>query len=237
MKGTITGDLTSGERFEDTVDPRIWEDMLNQPYPMNIPPVDGHDAPINRIWHAFGRKGNTEPFVLALRTLNDAKKRVWTDRDVSAVRSDTAMDNAIRPGTNAALREFVNEVRRPLMVLMFINSDMARSRARGAYRALRAEMRLLSTEAVRAGYRDPGLHNMLDRFIRDHIETITQDVRKFVERWGITGVAAIAGSGVPDEREFPEAIAAIRNGVADFRYNFEEWFSDEPSRRTVAFGV
>ncbi|KAH6696866.1 putative class V chitinase [Plectosphaerella plurivora] len=229
IRATITGQLRSGQTFEDTVNPQIWEDLLFTPYPANIPPVNGYTTPHDRMWHAFGHKGNTAPLVLADEDLNQVKRRIWSYRDETAIRSDDAMNRAIQPRDNAAFTAFVNEVRHPLAALMFINDPMVREGARGAYRRLRSEMQILSRRARELDpvrYRNPDLHNMLDRFMRDHIVTITRDVREFVARWRTIGRNAIIGSGVQDERELLEGLDAIRDGVADFEYNFDDWFGD-----------
>lgn len=138
------------------------------------------------------------------------------------------MNNILRQGTNAAFTRFVNEVRNPVTVLQFLVDDEMRTRVRGAYRMLREEMRSFSRMAKDANYRNPNLRHMLDRFMRDHIETSIRFVRRFVRRYSELGRAAIRGSGVQDERELLEALDAVRDGAADFEYDFTGWFSDNP---------
>lgn len=226
IRATITGNLRSGDTFEDTVDPRIWEDLRDVPYPPTVTAVNGHTTPMNRMWNAFGTKVNMDPLVLADKNLNGVKERMWNDR--TAIRSDEEMEDILSRATNAAFTDFVNEVRNPLTVLQFIMHDEMRTRARAAYRDLRDEIQRFSEHARSLNYRNPQLHHMLDRFMRDHINTSIRDVRRFVRTYGDLGRAAIEGSGVQDERELLESLIAIRDGVADFEYDFSGWFSDDP---------
>lgn len=91
---------------------------------------------------------------------------------------------------------------------------------------LREEKLCSRRMAENANYRNPNLHHMLDRFMRDHMETSFGIVRKIVRRYSDPGRAAIRGSGVRDEHELLEALDAIRDGAADFEYDLAGWLSD-----------
>lgn len=225
IRSTITGVMRSGENFEDFVDGRIWRDLAHQSYPTTIPPLNGQTRPIDRIFSTLGTRRNTAPFVLLDADLNSAKLNMWGGSNPVA---PSALQAYLAQGTAASFQTFIDEVRQPIVVLQYLADANVRAQARDAYRALRAEMFLLSQEARNQGYRNPDLHHMLDRWFRDHIDLMIRQTRNFMERFRIEGAAAIRGSGVQAERELLEGLIALWDGAADFEFDYEGWFSDDP---------
>lgn len=217
--------MRSGEEFEDRVDGRIWQDIARNAYPAAIPPLNGQTTPFNRMFSCLGSRRNTSPFVLAHKDINAAKLQMWGGHNPS---KPADLNDYLGAGTGAAFQDFVDELRRPVVVLQYLADANVRTQARAAYRALRAEMALLSQEARNQGYRNPDLEHMLDRWFRDHIDQMISETRNFINRFRVSGRAAILGSGVQNERELLEGLLAIWDGAADFEFDYSGWFSDDP---------
>lgn len=159
-----------------------------------MPWANGQTTPLGRMWNALGRKLNMDPLVLADEKLNSVKRAIWSDG--TSIRSNKTMNNILRQGTNGAFTRFVSEIRNPVTALQFLVDNEMRTWIRGAYRMHREEMLWFNRMAENANYRNPNLHHMLDRFMRDHIETSIRIVRRIVRRYSDLGHAAIRGSGV-----------------------------------------
>jgi hypothetical protein len=229
IRATITGLLRSGNRFttQGRVDPVIWEDLANKPYGPPLAPVNGEYTPFGRMWNAMGTSQNTSPFVLADKHLNEMKGRMWKGK--SAIRRASVMQGHLDGGTFASFNAFINELRRPIGVLTFLTNDLARLRARTAYRAVRYEMWLLSQEARRQNYAFPNLHIRLDEWMRDQIDSIIRDARAFIQNWRTRGRNRILDSGVQDEDELLEALAILSDAAEYYSFDFTGWFGGNPS--------
>lgn len=206
IRSTITGEMRSGARFEDTVDGRIWENLAFIDYPLATPPLNRQTMPYSRMFSTLGTRRNTEPLVLAPKDLNSAKEKMWGGDNPT---SPAIMKGYLRDRTAQSLQTFVNHVRRRLVVLQYLAEPNVRDPAPDTYRALRSEMALLLEEARAQRYRYPDLANMLDRWFRDHIDLMIQETRDFMNEFRTLGVAAIRGSGINNEQELVDALFTL----------------------------